>query len=103
MKSTMLPLFLIGLLFAVPALSQGNKNAPAIGKQVEALQKQVDEQKLAIEKLTKRAEASRKASEQLAKQLKAARKGGFTFPAPNISAREALLGGLESYAAAESK
>lgn len=103
MKSTMLPLFLIGLLFAVPALSQGDKNDQALEKRVDALEKQVADQKLAIDKLNRRAEADKKAAAALAKQLKAARKGGFTFPAPNIEAKEALLGGLESYAGAGAK
>jgi len=103
MKSTLLPLFLISLLFAVPALSQGDKKEQTLEKRVEALEKQTIDQQFAIDKLNKRVEADRKAAAELAKQLKAARKGGFTFPAPNIDAREALLGGLESYAGAASK
>ena len=103
MKSIMLPVVLIGLLFAVPALSQGEPKKPTLENRVEALEKQAAAQKLAIEQLTRNAEASRKAAEELAKHLKVARKGGFTFPAPNIEAREALLGGLESFASSESK
>jgi hypothetical protein len=99
----MLPLFLIGLLFAVPALSQGDKNEQALEKRVDALEKQVADSKLAIDKLNKRVEADKKAAADLAKQLKVARKGGFTYPAPNIEAREALLGGLESFAGVAAK
>lgn len=103
MKSTMLPLFLIGLLFAVPALSQGDKKEQTLEKRIEALEKQTADQQAAIDKLQKRVEADQKAAAALVKQLKVARKGGFTFPAPNIEAREALLGGLESYAGAGAK
>ncbi|MHC4940227.1 MAG: hypothetical protein ACYTHK_14875 [Planctomycetota bacterium] len=100
MKSYTLPLLLIGLLFAVPALSQGEKKEDSLEKKVEALEKKVAEQEASIDKLNKRVEAQKKASADLAKRLKAARKGGFTYPAPNIDAREALLGGLEAYAGA---
>ena len=100
MKSTLLPLFLIGLLFAVPALSQGEKADAELAKRVDAREKKVEVQGKAIEKLNKRVEAEKKAAEELAKKLKAARKGGFTYPAPNTDAKEALLGGLEGYAGA---
>lgn len=103
MKSYALPLLLIGLLFAVPALSQGENKDVSLEKRVEALEKKVAEQKVSIDKLNKRVEADKKASAALAKKLKAARKGGFTYPAPNIDARESLLGGLEAYAGSMAK
>ncbi|MEM8883956.1 MAG: hypothetical protein AAGD14_07810 [Planctomycetota bacterium] len=103
MKSYVLPLVLIGLLFAVPALSQGDKKDEPLEKRVEALEKVVAQQGKTIDALNKRVEAQKKASAELVKQLKAARKGGFTFPAPNTDAREALLGGLEDFAATGSK
>ena len=99
MKSYFLPLMLIGLVFVVPALSQGSAKEEDLAKTVKELQKKVDEQQKRIEKLESRAESDKKASATLAKQLKKARKDGFTYPAPNISAKEALLGGLEAYAA----
>jgi len=98
MKSTILPLFLIGLLFAVPALSQGEKKDDDLAKRMEALEKQVAAQQKAIESLEKRAEQDKTAAADLVKKLKVARKGGFTYPAPNTEAKEALLSGLESYA-----
>ena len=98
MKDLFLPLMLIGLVFAVPALSQGADKEEDLAKTVKELQKKVDEQAKRIEKLEERAEADKKASEALAKKLKKARKDGFTYPAPNPSAKEALLGGLEAYA-----
>ena len=98
MKSLFLPLMLIGLVFVVPALSQGSAKEEDLAKTVKELQKKVDAQQKSIEKLEARAESDKKASDALAKQLKKARKDGFTYPAPNISAKEALLGGLEAYA-----
>lgn len=103
MKSYTLPLLLIGLVFAVPALSQGEKKDDSLEKRVEALEKTVAAQKVSIDKLNKRVEAEKKAAADLSKKLKAARKGGFTYPAPNIDARESLLGGLEAYAGSAAK
>ena len=102
MKSYVLPLLLIGLLFAVPALSQGKKEA-TIEDRVVALEKLTAEQTKAIKELQARVEAEKKASAALAAKLKKARKGGFTYPAPNVDAKEALLGGLEAYAASHGK
>ena len=102
MKSYVLPLLLLGLLFAVPALPQ-EKKGDTIADRVAKLEKQVKSQADSIVRLEKQVEAEKKAREALAKQLKAARKGGFTYPAPNVDAKEALLGGLEAYAAAHGK
>lgn len=99
MKSYFLPLMLLGLVFAVPALSQGAGKEEDLAKSVKELQKKVDEQQKRIETLETRAKADAKASEALAKRLKKARKDGFTYPAPNPDAKEALLSGLETYAA----
>jgi hypothetical protein len=49
--------------------------------------------------------ASRRAlrAELMMSRLKKSRKDGFTYPAPNINAKEALLGGLETYAGDRAK
>jgi len=104
MKGFALPLALLCLVFAVPALSQGSeKKEDDLATQVKKLTEQVEKQQKAIDELTKRAEADKKAAASLAKQLTKARKGGFTYPAPNIDAREALLGGLEAFAGERAK
>ncbi len=103
MKSYVLPFLLVGLLFTVPALSQAEKKEDSVAKKIEALEKQVAEQSKSIKALEARVVAEKKSAAVLAKNLKAARKGGFTYPAPNIDAREALLGGLEAFAASAGK
>ena len=103
MKEFALPLVLLCVVFAVPALSQGAKKEDDLPTQVKKLTEQVMKLEKSVKALEARVEAEKKASDALAKKLKAARKGGFTYPAPNIDAREALLGGLEAYAAHGSK
>jgi len=103
MKGFALPLALLCLVFAVPALSQGTEKADDLATQVKKLTERVDEQQQAVEKLEARVKAEKKAATALAKQLKKSRKDGFTYPAPNISAKESLLAGLESFAADRAK
>ena len=103
MKSYVLPFLLVGLLFTVPALSQAEKKEDSVAKKIEALEKKVTDQAKSIKALETRAELDKKSAAVLVKQLKAARKGGFTYPAPNPAAREALLGGLEAFAASAGK
>jgi len=103
MKEFALPLALVCLVFAVPALSQGSKKEDDLPTQVKKLTEQVDKLQKSVETLEARVEAEKKASAALTKQLKKSRKDGFTYPAPNISAKEALLGGLEAFAADRAK
>ena len=91
MKGFALPLALLCLVFAVPALSQGSKKKEdALATQVKKLTERIEKLEQSSKLLEARVEAEKKASAALAKRLKKARKDGFTYPAPNISAKEAL-------------
>ncbi|MHC4953971.1 MAG: hypothetical protein ACYTGZ_08775 [Planctomycetota bacterium] len=117
MKGFAISLLLVSMLFAVPALSQGDGDAAGLAARVKALEadkkanaervtaleKQSAAQQKAIDALKARVVAEQKAGAQLAKRLKKARKDGFTYPAPNIDAREGLLKGLDEFAAHAAK
>ena len=99
MKRALAIVLLGALVLSLPALSQGAP-APDPEAKVSALEKQVEQQAARLAAL----EAWRKAVEARAKALEAklrvAKEKGFTLPAPNNDAKEALLGGLQDFARA---
>jgi len=103
MKHFALPLAFVCLVFAVPALSEGGKKEDDLSNQVKQLTEHVEKLQESVKALEARVETEKLASAALAKKLKKARKDGFTYPAPNIDAKEALLGGLEAYAGDRAK
>ena len=103
MKDFALPLAFVCLVFAVPALSESGKKEKDLPTQVKELTEQVGKLQKSVESLEARVESEKMAAAALAKQLKKSRKDGFTYPAPNINAKEALLGGLETYAGDRAK
>jgi outer membrane murein-binding lipoprotein Lpp len=103
MKQFALPLAIVCLVLVVPALSEGGKKEEDLPTQVKKLTEHVEKLQESVKALEARVEAEKLASAALAKQLKKARKDGFTYPAPNIDAKEALLSGLEAYAGERAK
>jgi hypothetical protein len=98
MKRAILVALLIGLFLAVPAIPQGGAGDAKPGEELLELKAKVAEQEDRIAQLEEYLEAHKLAAAKLVERLKFADKKGFTYPAPNIDAREALLRGLTAYA-----
>jgi hypothetical protein len=98
MKRAILPALLIALFLAVPAIPQGGVGDGDPAQQIEELKAMVVEQEKRIDQLEGYLEAHKTAAAKLVAKLKFADKNGFTYPAPNIEAREALLKGLTAFA-----
>ena len=94
MKRALPITLVIALLFAVPALSQGDEKD--LATRVQQLEKQVEAQ----QKLQKdQAKDREDRHAELIKALADAEKKGYMFPAPNVDAKKALFAGLRALAA----
>jgi hypothetical protein len=99
MKRSLFPALLLALALVAPALSQGGaEEEKGLAKDVLILMETVAEQETRIVALEAHVKASKAEAATLARHLKQAETGGFTFPAPNVDARKALLVGLQRYA-----
>lgn len=96
MKRAIFPALLVALVLVVPALSQGD--GEDLAKKVQDLEEKVAQQEARLVDLSKHVEATKKEAAKLVQTLAKAEKDGFTYPAPNITAREELLKGLQGYA-----
>ena len=100
MKRAILPALAIALLLAVPAIPQGGTSDTE--KRIEQLEQAAADQQKQIKDLQGYVNALKKEAATLVKHLARADKGGFTYPAPNVDAKEELLKGLQSFAAVAS-
>jgi len=106
MKRTLPFALLLAVFLAAPAVPQGTEGkVEDLDTVVAALRDKVAKQEAMLQQHEARMQevvaylqAQKAEAKELGKRLDAARTGGFTFPAPNTEAREALLAGLERWA-----
>lgn len=97
MSRMLLPVLFVTLALATPASTQGDP-LEELKKEVAGLKETVARQAAQLAALQKQADEGKKEASNLVKALDEAEKGGFTLPAPNTDARQALLSGLQRYA-----
>ena len=96
MKHAIIPALLLGLILVVPAVSKDGD--AGLAKEVTVLKEKVAEQGALLKQVATYLDTQRGEAATLLKLLKKAGKQGFTFPAPNVEAKKALLLGLQRYA-----
>ena len=95
MKRAILPALALALFLCVPAIPQGDELD--LQKEVRLLKKHAAKQDEALRRMETYIATLKGEAATLGKQLRFADKKGFTYPAPNTDAREALLFGLTRF------
>ncbi len=91
-------LFGLALILAAPVFSQGDADDKKMKERIEALEELVETQGKTIKTLDGYVRSVKAQGVALTAALKKAEKDGFLFPAPNTSAKKALLKGLQGMA-----